>query len=74
MIKKYIDQNGGKSQFALSEVALGGQINPAFPLVKVGQKDFQLIPVQDCELNYTMSDKVKFYFGDMQATLRLSKR
>ena len=47
MIKKYIDQNGGKSQFALSLVAPGAPINPAFPLVKVAEKDFQLIPVQN---------------------------
>ena len=47
LIKKYIDQNGGKSQFALSIVAPGAPINPAFPLVKVAEKDFQLIPVQN---------------------------
>ena len=46
LIKKYIDQNGGKSDFALAPVEPGAQINPAFPLVKVAKKDFQLIPVQ----------------------------
>ena len=47
LIKKYIDQNGGKSQFALTAVTPGTPINPAFPLVKVQQQQFQLIPVQD---------------------------
>ena len=47
LIKKYIDQNGGKSQFALTAVTPGTPINPAFPLVKVSKQEFQLIPVQD---------------------------
>ena len=45
LVRKYIEQHPcGKMDFALSPVHPGTTINPAFPLVKVGSDDFQLIP------------------------------
>ena len=45
LVRKYLAQHPGeKMDFALSPVVAGTTINPAFPLVKVGDKDFQLIP------------------------------
>ena len=64
LIKKYIDQNGGKSQFALTAVTPGTPINPAFPLVKVSKQEFQLIPVQDppeSTSNEDVKDEAKHY-------------
>lgn len=45
LVRKYLAQHPGeKMDFALSPVHPGTTINPAFPLVKVGNDDFQLIP------------------------------
>ena len=50
-MRKYLAQHPGeKMDFALQPVPPGKGINPAFPLVKVGDSDFQLIPKECAQI------------------------